>query len=364
MIRSTLLFLPLVLAAAEPGVFDEMFQGRDAWVMRNGRMQVSILKGGGFFGEIRLTSGDAKRDLNPMRVPHYPTIDPHTYDDAKHNAIYGDGPHRWLHSGYMGNYLCFPIFGPPSSEAEGRAGLGNHGETVLVPWRQVSKAIQGRAIVLDMEADLKVTRYKIRRRVTMPIDGAEFTVEETVENLLPMDRPFQWMQHATFGPPFIAPGKSVMRISAVRSGTEGEPLAERTMPATPHSGSYTALLLDMSRKDNFFVMSNPDHPTSIGFVFSTAEHPWVGDWQENQRNTGLPWQGKTIARGIEFGNSPYAEGLRKAIERGRLFDVPTYGWIEANGKYQASYTVFLTDTAAGDIQDVRLDGTRVIVTAK
>lgn len=364
MTRSTLLFLPLALAAADPGVFDEKFQGRDAWVIRNGRMQVSVLKGGGFFGEIRLTSGDAKRDLNPMRVPHYPTIDPHTYDDAKHNAIYGDGPHRWLHSGYMGNYLCFPIYGPPSSEAEGRAGLGNHGETVLVPWRKVSQDVRGDAIVLEMEADLKISQFKMRRRITMPRDAAEFTVEETAENLLAFDRPFLWMQHATFGPPFIAPGKSVMRISAVKSGTEGEPLELRTMPATPKSGSYTALRLDPAREENFFVMSNPDHPTSIGFVFPAATHPWVGDWMENQRNTGLPWQGKTIARGIEFGTSPYAEGLRKALERGSMFDTPTFGWIEAKGKYGTRYTVFLTDRQAPTIADVRTEGGRVKITAK
>jgi hypothetical protein len=299
-----------------------------------------------------------------MRVPHYPTIDPHTYDDAKHNAIYGDGPHRWLHSGYMGNYLCFPIYGPPSSDAEGRAGLGNHGETVLVPWRKVSQDVRADAVILEIEADLKVTQYKMRRRITMPRGTAEFTVEETAENLLPFDRPFMWMQHATFGPPFIEPGKSVMRISAVKSGTEGEPLGERTMPATPRSGSYTALLLDPARHENFFVMSNPNHPTSIGFLFPTSAHPWVGDWMENQRNTGLPWQGKTIARGIEFGTSPYAEGLRKTLERGAMFDTTTFGWIEAKGRYSTRYTVFLTDRSATKISNVRTVGGRVEITPK
>ena len=72
-----------------------------------------------------------------MRVPHYPMIEPYEYDDAKHNGIYGDTPHRWLHSGYMGHLLCFPFYGPPSSDDEVRAGLGNHGEAPIVEWRQL-----------------------------------------------------------------------------------------------------------------------------------------------------------------------------------------------------------------------------------
>ena len=60
-----------------------------------------------------------------MRVPHYPTIDPQTYDAAKHDTIYGATPHRWLSAGYMGHLLCFPAFGPPSSEEEIRNSLGN-----------------------------------------------------------------------------------------------------------------------------------------------------------------------------------------------------------------------------------------------
>ncbi len=356
--------LPLLAAAQDLTIRDATFQGRDAWVLANGVMQVSMVKGGGFIGEMRLTTGDPKRDINPLRIPHYPTIDPNTYVDAKHNAIYGTGPHRWLHSGYMGHYLCFPIYGPPSSIEEGAGGLGNHGEAALVVWRQVSQKIGADAAELIVEADLPKSQFKLRRRVTMPRGATQFTVEEEAENLAAFDRPVQWMQHATFGPPFIEPGKSVLRISAVRSGTEGEPVKERVMPATPRSGSYTALRLDPARAQEYFVMSNPGFAVSVGYVFPGDAHPWVGDWMENRRNTEAPWNGQTVARGIEFGSSPYAEGLKKAIERGSMFDTPTYLWIAARQKYRTQYTAFLTETPGTSISDVIKDGAMVRVVSK
>src|SRR5581483_8593634 len=314
---------PLVLLlafAVDAGLSEEVFHGRPAWVLQNGSIRVAVLKGGGHIAEVRQMTGDPRRDVNPMRVPHYPTIDPQTYNDARDNKIYGDDPHRWLSSGYMGHLLCFPFYGPPSSPEEIAAGLGNHGEAPIVEWRKTGGGVTGDHIVLHYAADLSMTQYRVERTVTLPKQGAWVKVEESVENKLFFDRPIQWMQHATFGPPFIEPGKSVLRISAVKGDRGGklpadESVRERVMPAVKPSGSYTALLMDPARKYQFFTMSHPDYPVTIGYVFPTNSNPWAADWQENQRAQQKPWNGKVIARGIEFGCSPYAEGLRKAVER-------------------------------------------------
>src|SRR3977135_2914151 len=93
------LFLAANLLAQTPTIQDGRFQGRRAWVMSNGLIQVSVLAGGGHIAEVRLLSNDPKASINPMRVPHYPTIDPHEYNPAKHDAIYGDNSGRWLMSG-------------------------------------------------------------------------------------------------------------------------------------------------------------------------------------------------------------------------------------------------------------------------
>lgn len=354
------LFLPL---AGNLSLQEVSFHGRAGWALSNGLIRVTVLAGGGHIAEVRQTTGDARRDINPMRVPHYPTIDPQTYRDAVHNRLYGDDPHRWLSSGYMGHLLCFPAYGPPSSAEEIAAGLGNHGEAPISEWRKIEGGIHAGRVTLRYAADLVKSHYRVERTVTLSESSTWVRVEESVENLLPFDRPVQWMQHATFGPPFIEPGKSVLRISAVkgdRGGAlpAGESVRERLMPEEKPGGSYTALLMDPAREYQFFTMSHPDYPVTIGYVFPTVAHPWAADWQENQRATQKPWDGKVIARGIEFGSSPYAEGLRNAVERQALLGAPAYRWIGARQTLRTEFMIFLTEKQA---KNAGWDGERVVV---
>ena len=347
---------------------EQKVNGRDAYVLDNGWMRVSLLRGGGHIAEVRLQSGDQKKDVNPMRVPHYPTIDPHTYQDAKDNKMYGDSPHRLLSAGYMGHLLCFPFYGPPSSADEIAAHFGNHGEAPVVEWKLGKVETNAAGVTVSYSAELPLTQYRVERLVTLPRGLRQVKVEEWVENLAGFDRPMQWMQHATFGPPFVEPGKTRLEVSAAKGFANNEEFAwpraggvdQRVMRTDPKSGGYTPLLLDPERKEQFFIVSNPDFPVMIGYVFPAEGNPWLADWQENRRNTEPPWNGKVIARGIEFGNSPYAEGLKKAIERGTMFGAPAYGWIGAKKRMKTEYTIFLWD--AGDVKDVRTENGIVVVT--
>src|SRR5262245_37816845 len=123
------------LSAQAPKFALETYRGRSGFALENDVIRVVGLFGGGHIAEIRFANGDQRRTVNPMRIPHYPTIEPYQYKPAEHDALYGDGPHRWLSSGYMGHLLCFPSFGPPSSDEEVRNGLGNHGEAPIVEWK-------------------------------------------------------------------------------------------------------------------------------------------------------------------------------------------------------------------------------------
>jgi hypothetical protein len=42
---------------------------------------------------------------------------------------------------------------------------------------------------------------------------------------------------------------------------------------------------------------------------------------------------------MEFGASPFPETRREMIERGRLFDVPTFRWIPAASRVTVKYAV-------------------------
>ena len=155
-----------------------------------------------------------------------------------------------------------------------------------------------------------------------------------MENLAPFDRPINWMQHATFGPPFVEPGKTAMDASATRGqvsggrvaslapGSEvnwprgktaagGAPADLRLFQPTPNSGVYYTMRLDPARQEQFFTMYHPGFRVLIGYVFPAADNPWIADWQENRSIAAPPWNSRVIARGIEFGSSPFDEGLRK-----------------------------------------------------
>jgi hypothetical protein len=390
MLRIAVLLSLLVgyLAAAEPSFKEQTFHNRHAYVLENGLMRVSALRGAGHWAEIRLTSGDPKKDLNPMRIPHFPTIDPWEYDAAKHDKIYGGGTNRLLQSGYMGHLLNFPTFGAPS-EQEARNGLGNHGEALTVEWRKDAAPVSERDVQLVYSAYLPKTQYNVGRVLTLPADETVLYVEEWVENLTAFDRPAHWVQHATFGPPFVEPGKTVLDASATKgevrgaarpnrmlrsgavtwpSGTspDGKSVSLREMQTQPKSGIYYALLMDQGRERSYFTMYHKNYNVLIGYVWHTKDFPWLGDWQENKGNTGLPWNGKVIARGMEFGTTPFGGPMEQVLKEGSLYGVPMYRWIAGGQRVTVRYIVFLAEIPDGfrGVDNVEVAGGRIVLTER
>ena len=107
------------------------------------------------------------------------------------------------------------------------------------------------------------------------------------------------------------------------------------------SSAYTAHLMDLRRETSFFVAFSPEVRLAFGYVWSRADFPWLGIWEENASRTAAPWNGVTLARGMEFGVSPFPETRREMIERGRLFDVPTFRWIPAASRVRVKYAIVM-----------------------
>jgi len=104
---SPLLFLSLVRGETSPARFAD----RDAWLVSNAKLRVTILQSGGHIGEITLSGPDG---VNPLWMQSKPTIDPDKYDPKKHASVYGGGAVARLMSGLMGHNVCFPFWGNPS----------------------------------------------------------------------------------------------------------------------------------------------------------------------------------------------------------------------------------------------------------
>ncbi len=377
-----------VLPAQESSFHEETFHGRHAYVLENAQMRVSALRGAGHLAEIRLKSSDPKASINPMRVPHFPTIEPWEYNGAKHDKIYGGGTPRILQAGYMGHLLNFPTFGGPSA-SEARAGLGNHGEALGVEWKQDSAAASVDGVRLVYSAHLPRTQYNVGRTLDLPSDETVLYIEEWAENLLAFDRPAHWVQHATFGPPFVEPGKNVLDMSAtqgeVRPGNrevwtlsprpvqwptgtshDGKKVSLREMQTRPNAGLYYAVLMDPKRERSFFTMFHKDHHVLIGYLWYTKDFPWMGDWQENKSNSGLPWNRQVVARGMEFGTTPFGGPMEQVVRRGSLYGVPVYRWIGGRERVNVRYVAFLSEIPTGyrGVENVEVKAGQIVITER
>ena len=97
--------------------------------------------------------------------------------------------------------------------------------------------------------------------------------------------------------------------------------------------------MDPRREHAYFIAHSPKYRLSFGYVWKRQDFPWLGMWEENHSRTAAPWNGRTLARGMEFGVSPMPESRRAMIARGQLFGVPTYRWIPARSCITVEYWI-------------------------
>ncbi len=334
------------------------YRGRRATVLENDELRVTVLQEGGHIAAI-----EGKRSgVNPLWTPPWPSIEPSIYDPRRHPE-YGSDAESKLLAGIMGHNLCLDIFGGPSEE-EAAAGLTAHGEGPVARYEIAAAKAE-----LAMRACFGKSQLVFERRLRLK--GTVVEIAETVENLTATDRPVGWTQHVTLGPPFLEKGATLFRATATRSkvfesaftsgkdrfqiGAEFDwPFALRddgsledlrVLTAAPVSGAFTTHLMDPAREHACFVAFSPAARTAFGYVWRTADFPWLGIWEENFSRETPPWNGSTLTRGMEFGVSPMPEARRRMVERGRLFGAPTFRWIPAKSRVTVEYRAALAPAA-------------------
>lgn len=334
-------------------------RNRRALAIENRDLRVTVLEEGGHIAAIL----DKKTGVNPLWSPLWPSLEPSTYDAARHPE-YGGGIDGRLLAGIMGHNLCLDIFGPPSDE-ESAAGLDPHGEASIVRYELAGTG--GSTDGLTMRAEFPLAALRFERRIELQERIVD--IRETVDNLSSVDRAIGWTQHVTLGPPFLKHGVTQFNASATRSktfesafgtddylkaGAEFDwPVAPRAAGGTSDlrvftgvskSSAYTAHLMDQTRGDAFFVAFDPDSRLAFGYRWKPSDFPWLGIWEENRSRTAPPWNGQTITRGMEFGVSPFPETRRQMIDRGTLFGTRTYRWMPAKSRVTVEYSAIVRET--------------------
>ena len=326
-----------------------LYRGRRAAVLQNEALRLTVLQEGGHIAEIF----DRRAGVNPSWTPPWPSIEPSAYDPAAHTE-YGGGSDARLLAGIMGHNLCLDTFGAPTPE-ELAAGIPVHGEASVIPFdiRQTDD---------DLVTTARLPRAGLVFERRIELRGRAVHIQEAVENLSATDRPIAWTQHVTLGPPFLSRGTTHFHTSATRSKVfEAQfgvadyliPAGEFHWPQAPRTGggcinlevlsesapsdAYTAHLMDPKREFAFFAALAPPFRLAFGYVWKQADFPWLGIWEENQSRLQAPWNGRCLARGMEFGVSPFPESRRAMIERARMFDVPTCRWLPARSRATVEY---------------------------
>jgi hypothetical protein len=329
------------------------YLGRRAASIENADLRVTVLEEGGHIAEIF----DKAAGVNPLWSPPWATIEPSAYADTG-AAMYGGGTDGPLLAGIMGHNLCLDIFGPPSEE-EAKAGLTAHGEGSVAPYELT---VRGQELIA--RAHFPIARLEFERHIVL--HGRLAEIGETLHNAASAERVIGWTQHVTLGPPFLERGVTEFRASATRSrvfeSTFGaddylKPAEDFDWPMAPtltgrsvdlrvftdaaRSSAYTAHLMDRNRDTAFFAAFSPVFRLMFGYVWKTADFPWMGIWEENHSRLNPPWNGRTLTRGMEFGVSPFPETRDAMVNRAQMFGAPCFRTLTAGSTVSVEYRVIL-----------------------
>jgi len=382
--------VPKIKARSEAFCTKSSWQGRNAWSLGNGLVDLTVLRGGGHIAVFHFAKESGLPSLNPLWVPPWKTIDPYRYRPEVHARKYGPPITGRMIAGIAGHNLCLDYFGAPSEE-EAAHGLAIHGESPCLPWKKMGGRTTAKEAKLKLGVRLPVAGLRFERELTVWEKEPVVYFKETVINEKKMDHFFHWVEHVTLGPPFLERDHSRIFVSARRGqtfphGYEGKALLESSrdfrwphapgadgravdisQPFThPGRGFVVTLLLDPRRENEFVAALNIHHRLLMGYCFHRQDFPWMAIWEENKTRTDAPWGGKTQARGLEFGTTPFPVGRREAFAMGPLFGAPRFCVVPALRQKSVSYVAFLSEVPADviEIADVCLGAHEILVSGK
>lgn len=340
------------------------YEDRAAIVVSNDKIELTVLPLGGPLASIVLRD-DAEK-LNPL------------WDSFRNDRESGR-PVRM--TGGVGHFTCVDGFGPVSEE-ESAAGSQGHGEAHRLYWSTVSATASGGEAKLVQTVQLPRLHETFTREISLRDGENVLLVRSTLKSLLSFDRPAVWAEHATIGSPFLERGVTVVDMSANRAKTRPRenggdrlllasdvefewPMAptkaggKMDMRAPLKSGDqldHTGHLMTPSGKHAWVTALHPEKGLLIGYVFPTADFPWLQTWQH------YPEEG-LMARGLEFGTQAFDLPRRTVIEENKLFGQLLYRWLPAMSEIKASYLMFWTRTPEGfeGVSDVRLEGGKLVI---
>ncbi len=391
--RKTTLAPVVVLAAAgaallcsQTGSRNVQFEGQDAIVLSNGKLEVTVLPHGSVLANMALAEDPAK--LSPLWNP------------IRLGRESGRGPAQF--NGIFGHFPCVDGFGQPSAD-ERAAGLPQHGEA-----HGSQFAVTNEPGAVTMRATLPIVQEVFTRTFRLVPGENVLYVDSELENLMGFDRPVNWAEHATVSAPFVAPAKTTIALSGSRSqnrdytanqqgrggaaaaagrggaagggrgggnqrrlapgkeftwpmaeGLDGSTVDMSVIPDNPHYTDHAATQMDPARRIEWVTALNTELRLVYGYLFRREDYPWIQHWGNFPSVSGL-------VRGLEFGTQPYDVSRRDVLNAGPLFGTPTFRWLPAKSKIESHFIVFYSRVPEGfgKVDDVVVENGRIVVIDK
>jgi len=295
------------------------WKGRSAFRIRNDRVEMTMLAGGGHIVSFAFTPKSEYATQNVIWESPWTTADPLTSEHDELANQYGGRPTGTFLASYSGHSLCLDCFGPPS-DLEASLGVTLHGEAGIANW--ICESDDPLEAALTLRAELPIAGLQALRKIQITPGESVVRVLEQVRNLRDTPREIQWQQHATLGAPLVNADSCSIAASVCKGrtsplGYDGPCLLPRDKPfewplvdteahgrrdlrhpfAPPNGGFVVALQQSVEREIGFICALNWELGLVFGYCFRSADFPWLTMWHENRARGDAPWSGRTrVAR--------------------------------------------------------------------
>lgn len=259
-------------------------------------------------------------------------------------------PNNQAGAPFKGHFLCLGRWGAPTA-GEMAAGVPHNGQAGNGYWL-VDSTTQPGKLLLKATATLDgIVAERLFSWVGN--SGTVWQATETVQSTLTVARPYNIVQHATIGAPFLdtatriysnaadgflqalcypSPAKYAYQWPIAHLDTTLR-TADLRSSATAESYVSTHVFTDSL---GWIAAVNPATGLCLGYVWRTADYPWLNLW--HQVKDGKPW-----AKGLEFGTTGVGKSYQELLAADTRFKgQASYFFLDAGEKISKSYYCFLT----------------------
>ncbi|MEM2358855.1 MAG: aldose 1-epimerase [Nitrososphaerota archaeon] len=228
------------------------------------------------------------------------------------------------------------------------AALGIHGESSMLPWS--CEILEDGVEEVSAHLWVEGVRYPFRldKWIEVRRDEEKLYVRERLSNPSNQALEYSWLQHPSFGEPFLEPkckiriptpaevivleGEHLGRLQPgtyewpTVTGKDGKPIDLSIIPSREIVAEETSFIANM--REGWYILSNPKLDLGFGLAWDIGVYRYLWFWQ-NYNAPDYPWYGTAWNIALEPCTS-YPGGLPAQIQRKTHITIPPKGHLETS----------------------------------